>query len=151
MNDTEGVTGGDLYRLWQVANIDFPTAAKFYVDKTNDVHELDFADTGKLGRCHHWWAHVATIYERVLNTTSENLVKTGEALNNAVDAYKYTDGDNAGKLTEAGSRLEEILGDADLHDPDTELTDGEKPGDLTDPRWAPPDDWFENQNEGKIH
>ena|GEM_PF-4336964 len=108
---TRDVTGGDLNDLWRAGNVALVTVANVYVDKIARLTELPDPDEKKYGRTHPWWAMVANELETALWETHDRLHGARDALNKAIDAYAYCDGDTAKALTEAGEGLDEILND----------------------------------------
>lgn len=141
MSDNRPVTGGDLYKLWRVADIALPTVRTAYVEQLKEIHPMTSADEQKFGRCHSWWAWVATDLELALFNTEGALAAGEGALNTAIRAYQYADGANAGELTKAGQKLDEIFNDPNRHNKNDELTEHERPGSVEVPNHNPPADW----------
>ncbi|MFD0558248.1 hypothetical protein FB566_3547 [Stackebrandtia endophytica] len=122
------VTGGDLYKLWTVANVHLPNVAAVYTSGSSEMggNQGDIRgafETGGEG------PHGQTIYggpceafyslhsefQHVLAQTGQNLLDTASAVNKAIENFSEED-------TAAGNDLDSILeGDpydgTQLHDP----------------------------------
>lgn len=127
MNDT-GITGGDLYDLWRVANINMPQVQAVYADACNVIHKVNMPDEEKLGRAHPAWAALGQIYEQCLWLTEGSLYSVASRIDQAVEEFKEVD-ENAAR------ELDATFDDPDKHDPDEELTDDEKPAGTEVPNW----------------
>lgn len=127
MNDTK-ITGGDLYDLWRVANINMPHVQAVYADACNVIHEVNVANEEKFGRAHPGWAALGQIYEQCLFLTEGSLFSVAHYIDKAVKEFKEVD-------AEAARDLEAMFKDPNEHDPDDELTGDEKPKDVEVPNW----------------
>jgi hypothetical protein len=123
VNDNE-VTGGELYSLWRVANINLPRVQAAYTEAANAVHEVDVADEKKFGATHPAWASLAAVYEQLLFVTAGSMLSVSYALKEAIDAFEKIDGSLADKLK-----------DVIDSEPDTKLHGDEIPGELQVPNY----------------
>lgn len=133
------VTGGDLYKLWSVANVHLPNVAAVYTSGSSSMGENQgdirgAFETGSEG------PHGSVIYggpceaffslhnefQHVLATTGQNLLDSASAVSKAIEEFVEED-------TTAGTELDSVLegepykGGPALHDPD-------------DPAQNPPED-----------
>lgn len=143
MNDdvSTSVTGGDLNTLWRVANVMLPQVTNAYKYPIEEIHKINAeAKDDMYGKVHPWWTTVGCLLERAMFDTSASLINTQYALNRAVDAYAYVDGNNAKDLTKVGQELEQIIKREGGKDQKIEsgLPDG-----YTGPNFNQPDSWSE--------
>lgn len=118
MNDK--VTGGDLFKLWQVANVCLPRTAKTYTDASGGLGGTtggtdggtQFSDTEAFqksdsmsphgepgGRVFASWSALRDEMHLIMGTTAQNLLYAQEALNTAIAQYQEEDDSLAADLT----------------------------------------------------
>lgn len=127
--------GGDLQKLWYVANSEMAAVSKVYADACKSLQGLiDSTDDDKLGRAFPSWRAYEYELAYALFLTGSSVNATCQALNRAIDQYKFVDGKNGGELTKIGKELDDILNDPNKTDRDSivSLKDSAKPP--TDPK-----------------
>ena len=131
------VTGGDLYKLWKVANVDLPNVAGVYTSGSSELggNQGDLRGafaTGSEGPhgsviyggpCEAFY-NLHTEFQHILAQTGQNLLDTAAAVNKAIELFSEEDG-------EAAASLDAIL--------DGEPYDGVPLHDPNDPGQNPPE------------
>lgn len=100
---SNNVTGGKLYDLWRIANVNLPTVINAYADQSRALRDIDAPNMTALGPCHESWARTASLLEQALCLTAERVSKASIGVGNAINAYTTADGD---AVTPLGRELE---------------------------------------------
>lgn len=99
----DNVTGGDLFKLWQTANVCLPRVAKVFTDVNGGVAGSANGDFGAFShgesrsggpggsKVYSAWAPVRNEFQLIVAQTAQNLLDAQTALNTAIEAYKEQD------------------------------------------------------------
>ncbi|GLZ78125.1 hypothetical protein Afil01_29320 [Actinorhabdospora filicis] len=99
----EQVTGGDLFKLWQVANVYLPRAAKVYTDVNAGVAGTSNGEIGAFGRGENASGHLdggrvlaafgplRNEFQWIIADTAQYLLDAQTALNKAIAEYGKQD------------------------------------------------------------
>lgn len=104
------VTGGELFKLWEVGHKYMAQAEAFYegfVKSHNDT--ISGGDEATFGPCIAAWKGLQEEVAFLMVRTEMSLEMTRLALDQAVINYQYVDGDNAKALTTAGEELQNYI------------------------------------------
>lgn len=114
--------GGDLQKLWEVANCDLAAVSQVYTEVTKILQDmLDLNGDDTYGRAYPAWRAMEYEIHDALFHTGSSLNSVCNILNQAVAQYQYVDGDTGGELTEVGKLLEANLKNDSLFDPKTQV------------------------------
>lgn len=104
------VTGGDLFVLWHAAHHRLPEAKAVYDDTlATEKNELANGDEEKFGRPFSAWLRLLSANQYLMQRSSLSIEISCQALDQAIEQYKYVDGDNSKSLTKAGEDLNGLV------------------------------------------